>query len=300
VVYRVAGLYIREVFDRLAAAYGDRKFLPEYEKYNERTRLALQLASFVIYQSQWAKRQLDTLYCRPEGSWRVISNGVDLTLFRPGSDWPRSPGKPPVLGAVGALRYRTRLEVLFDVARRLPEKPHLLLIGTMDEHCQRALDGLLRTPGWPDRVQHIPAVSPDKLVEHYRRMDCLVHTVVGDWCPNVVVEALACGVPVVCPTEGGTMELVGPGGIVVADPEWTYGEALRAGMAEAVVRVLEDLPAYQQRARFQAEANNDLEDVTTLYLEALGLPAQVSAESWRLNVIRLVEGLLPGCSVRCP
>jgi glycosyltransferase involved in cell wall biosynthesis len=35
-----------------------------------------------------------------------------------------------------------------------------------------------------------------------------------DWCPNTVVEALACGLPVLCSHNGGTKELVRGSGII--------------------------------------------------------------------------------------
>ena len=48
----------------------------------------------------------------------------------------------------------------------------------------------------------------------------------GSWCPDVVAEALACGLPVVCGSWGGTAELVGEGGRRgrFQLDEWTYGE----------------------------------------------------------------------------
>ena len=42
-----------------------------------------------------------------------------------------------------------------------------------------------------------------------RRAHLLLHTKVKDPCPSTVVEAMACGLPVVYPASGGTVELVG-------------------------------------------------------------------------------------------
>jgi glycosyltransferase involved in cell wall biosynthesis len=53
-------------------------------------------------------------------------------------------------------------------------------------------------------------------------------------CPNVVLEALACGRPVVAARVGGVPELVSPGTGVLVQPE--SPEALAAGLREALER----------------------------------------------------------------
>ncbi|WP_130471368.1 glycosyltransferase family 4 protein [Candidatus Magnetaquicoccus inordinatus] len=270
-VYRIAGMYIEEHFRRFGEAFADRSFKPEYAVANQIIREALIHSHFVIYQSAWSKEVLDSqLHGRQEGTWAIIPNAVPLHHFKPALDWPQRQGKPLVLGTAGFLRSRPRLEVFFDVAGRLPERPRLLLVGQLDHYCQKTLDTALANPYWQGAIHYVPSVSPEHLPAYYRQMDCLLHPVIGDACPNVVVEALACGVPVVCPREGGTAEIVGPAGVAVDDPERLYSETLRAGMAEAVQRVFRHLPHYKQLARKQAEENNDIEKLTIRYLHALG------------------------------
>ncbi|MBF0096441.1 MAG: glycosyltransferase [Magnetococcales bacterium] len=273
-VYRIAGMYIEEHFRRFGAAFGDRAFRPEYVVANQITRAALIHSHFVIYQSAWSKQVLDSqLHCRPEGSWAIIPNAVPLHHFKPASGWPQQQGEPLVLGSAGFLRSRPRLEVFFDVARRLSPRPRLLLVGQLDHYCRHTLDNALADPYWRGAIHYVPAVAPQQLPSYYQQMDCLLHPVIGDACPNVVVEALACGVPVVCPSEGGTAELIGPGGVSVDDPERLYSATLRADMASAVQMVFAQLPRYKQLARQQAEKNNDIDLLTRRYLQALGFSA---------------------------
>jgi glycosyltransferase involved in cell wall biosynthesis len=99
----------------------------------------------------------------------------------------------------------------------------------------------------------------------------LLHPRLGDWCPNVVVEAMACGLPVVCGSWGGTAELVGEAGRVVAVGPWAYGEPFVEGLVLAVEQVLDSLESSAEAARGRAEAMFDITSCAGRYLEALGL-----------------------------
>ncbi|MEO5339248.1 MAG: glycosyltransferase family 4 protein [Magnetococcus sp. MYC-9] len=274
-VYRIAGMYIEDHFRRFGEVFGDRSWRPEFVTANEQTRQALMRSDFVIYQSAWSKRFLDTLHQRPEGTWEIIPNAVPLDLFTPAVNRIPHPPERLVIGTVGALRGRPRMELFFDVARRLPVRPRLLVVGSLDMYCRQILEKAMMDPYWQGAIRYVPSVPPHTLVRYYQEMDCLIHPVIGDSCPNVVVEALACGVPVVCPLEGGTTELVGAAGVAVDDPEMLYGEPLRAGMAAAIATIQSNLPHYKRLARQQAERNNRMETLTARYLQALGFPSPV-------------------------
>ncbi len=85
-----------------------------------------------------------------------------------------------------------------------------------------------------------------------RRAHVLLHTKVKDPCPSAVIEAMACGLPVVYPASGGTVELVGDeAGIGVPHPDgWERDEPPAAeALADAVTHVLADLPRFRAAAR---------------------------------------------------
>jgi glycosyltransferase involved in cell wall biosynthesis len=83
----------------------------------------------------------------------------------------------------------------------------------------------------------------------------LLHTMVNDPCPTLVLEAMAAGLPVVHPASGGTVELVGDdAGVGVPHPEsWERDEPPSPeAMADAVERVLGDLDRFSAAARARA------------------------------------------------
>ena len=97
----------------------------------------------------------------------------------------------------------------------------------------------------------------------FRRAHVLLHTKVKDPCPTLVVEAMACGLPVVYPASGGTSELVGDvGGIGVAASRLLG--ARRAAVSPRSsptrsTRVLDDLPSFSAAARTRAVERFSLE-----------------------------------------
>lgn len=263
--YRIAGCYLPAWAEALG--YGMR---PEYVQTNEMIRRGLERADVVIYQSRWAKAQTDTTLFQRNDKYVIINNGVDLAQFSPRTI---PPGSIPVIGTVGEFRHRFRLETFFQLSAALPFNHRLLIIGELtDSFSRTVMDTYERRLPTQAQLTYLPRVPPETLFQHYQKMDCFVHPVSGDWCPNVVAEALACGVPVVCPAFGGTAELVGDGGITVAHAPWTYDGPFIAKLASAVTRVLDDQQNFSRRARKQAETHCDLRYMVDQYLAAIGLP----------------------------
>ncbi len=96
-----------------------------------------------------------------------------------------------------------------------------------------------------------------------------MHVKVGDWCPNAVLEAMGCGLPVVCPAFGGTKELVGEAGISVDGPAWEINEILVDGMVKAVIEVQSDLIGYKKKARDRILNQYNITKIAKHYLTVL-------------------------------
>jgi glycosyltransferase involved in cell wall biosynthesis len=221
------------------------------EELNRPYRHALLAADHVLYQSEFCKRASDAFLGEPNGSWEILYNAVDVDHFTPA---PEPPADGPVLVLGGDQTQEYRLELaLRAFARVLESEPgaRLLVTGRLVSSAGPLIDEL----GLREQVDLVGRYAQRNAPDVLRRGHVLLHTKVNDPCPSAVIEAMACGLPVVYPASGGTVELVGDeAGVGVPHPDgWDRDEPpAPEELAAAVGRVLTDLPSYAAEARRRA------------------------------------------------
>jgi glycosyltransferase involved in cell wall biosynthesis len=223
----------------------------ETEEINEPFRRALLAADHVLYQSEFCKRSADEFLGEPQGSWQVLYNAVDVDHFSP-SLAPPSGGPILLLGGDQTQAYRLEL-ALRTLAHVVVSEPGARLIVT--GRLVSPIEPLIQELGLDGHVEVVGRYAQRDAPSLMRRSHLLLHTKVKDPCPSTVIEAMACGLPVVYAASGGTVELVGDeAGIGVPHVEsWERDiPPLPEEFSEAVISVLADLPACATAARERA------------------------------------------------
>jgi glycosyltransferase involved in cell wall biosynthesis len=228
------------------------------DELNARNRRARQAADHVLFQSQFSKDSSDLFLGGPEGPWEVLYNAVDVDHFTPAAVAPKG-GPVLLLGGDQTQAYRLELALrTFVLVLEREPAARLLVAGRLVSPAEPLLDELRIR----DRVELVGRYAQRDAPDLVRRGHLLLHTKVKDPCPSAVIEAMACGLPVVYPASGGTVELVGEdAGIGVPHPDgWEYDQppAPRA-LADAVLQVLAARPAYSAAARERAVERFSLE-----------------------------------------
>lgn len=147
---------------------------------------------------------------------RVIPNGVDLRIFHPGDrlEARRKLGLPSDALIVLFVSHGIRsnpwrdyqlLEVTIKRLSQLEEIAHPIIMLCCGEtgKPQRFGQVEIRFVPWQDKALEI--------VDYYQAADVYLHPAKADTFPNVVLEAQACGTPVVATTVGGISEQVQEG-----------------------------------------------------------------------------------------
>jgi len=228
------------------------------DELNRPLRQALLAADRVVYQTEFSKQSADLFLGEPRGAWEILHNAVDVDQFTP-AERPPSGGPILLLGGDQTQAYRIELalRVLASLVPRHPDV-QLLVTGRLVVSPESMIDELdLR-----GRVHLLGEYTQNEAPGIFRRAHLLLHTKVNDPCPTLVLEAMACGLPVVYPASGGTVELVAEeGGIGVPHPDSFERDEPPApeALADAVDRVLADLARYSASARSRVVERFSLE-----------------------------------------
>jgi glycosyltransferase involved in cell wall biosynthesis len=169
---------------------------------------------------------------------RVLGNGVDLTAFRPQDREvlrARHALSGPTLLSVGNLVPLKGHDIVIDALGAL-QSASLLIAGAGPE--REALARHAAKRGVEGRVRFLDQLPPEKLAEFYAAADVLVLASSREGWANVLLEAMACGTPVVASSVGGTPEVVTEpaAGLLVK-------ERAAPAFAAAIARLLEHPPA---------------------------------------------------------
>lgn len=203
-------------------------------------------------------------------SWTVIPNGIDLTVFGPGDqrDARARLGLPDratillfVANRARSNRYKdvaTVIEASARAARMVQTQLLLLVLGDAgaDEQHGEA------------QVRYLPfTAETSRVAELHRAADLYVHAARADNFPTTILEALACGRPVVATATGGIPEQVrslegvpgawpGP----ASDTDEATGVLVPPGEPEAMAAAVGDLLSDGGRmVRLAANATQDAE-----------------------------------------
>lgn len=113
-------------------------------------------------------------------------------------------------------------------------------------------------------------VGPEVYNQIYSAANWMLHLAWADHCPNVVVEALAQGTPVVCSDVGGTKELVGKYGLVLKDQPYDFELADYDNPPKLDLSQVEDLPD-RSTLDYSSIANIDIKQVADQYIRLFEL-----------------------------
>jgi glycosyltransferase involved in cell wall biosynthesis len=204
-------------------------------------RRSARAAAHIVTVSEFSAGEIGKAYGIPRDRITVVPQGVSHAFL------PKAPGvqidSPPGVQAtfllhVGDLHERRNLGVVVRALielRRTGElrDPISLVLAGIDRGLGDELRRLASAASWPDLVVCLGAVREECLIALYRGAAALVYPSRYEGFGLPVIEAMACGTPVIASRAASLPEVVGDAGILI-DPDDV------AGWGRAIVRVLTD------------------------------------------------------------
>jgi glycosyltransferase involved in cell wall biosynthesis len=229
------------------------------------------VADRIVYQSSFVKDWWQEKYGKSGKPDTIIHNGVDLALYN-----PKGPGELPtdtyrlllVEGRLGG-GYHMGLENAVELTAQLHNRHQLpVSLRVVGQVPDRLKDQVTRGTSVP--IEWCGVVDRTQIPELDRSAHALFSADLNAACPNAVIEALACGLPVLAFDTGALKELVTDGsGQVTAygGDVWKLDPPDVKSLADASVDVLKRNPQYRRAARALAEKRFDLDRMVDRYCE---------------------------------
>jgi glycosyltransferase involved in cell wall biosynthesis len=241
------------------------------------------LASKIVYQSNFVLDWWNSVFGIQEKPHTIIYNGVDLDEYSPdgNEELPESPVRLLIVEGNIMGGYEWGLENAVQLAMMITDHQdvahshiEVVIVGRVAQELSRGYDKYISELGYGTRItlDWIGVVSQDKIPGIDRAAHLLFSSDVNPACPNSVIEALACGLPVIAFATGALSELVtDDAGRVVAygaDP-WKLETPDIPSLATAALEILDNQEKFRKAARLRAEKLFSLDDMVEKYLEIL-------------------------------
>ena len=250
-------------------------FEGDWKGRNEIMSRAYHLADHVFWQSEFCRQCADEFLGKRGGGGEILYNAVDLNRFTPQDDADKKIRDSIDFLITGKLEehlfYRVELTMRgLAAVRKRGLNARLKIAGyctptvlTMAVKLAEELKLRLSLAGGNSQadVMFLGAYSQEEAPAIYQGADVYVMLKHNDPCPNTVIEAMACGLPVIYANSGGVPELVGEdAGVSVGQrnnldnwltPIKIEGEEIADAMCMLEKRV--ELASKEARARAVAE-----------------------------------------------
>lgn len=257
-----------------------RKTSLKYWLHSEAANLAIAIyrrfiCSRIIYQSPFCEKRWNTVYGSLQKPSAVIFNGTDTDIFTPGGSAPDLSERIDFILVEGSFRYGMDFgldagsDLAAALAGRLEKHVCMHVAGKTSPDSEEKIRQRLEASGENASVVFEGVCSREQLLSLERGAAFFFSSEIHAACPNAVIEAMACGVPVIGYDTGALKDVTGDAGIIVpygADP-WKLEQPDRAPLIDAAEKVILQNEVYRQKARARAETEFSIAKMARAYLD---------------------------------
>lgn len=182
----------------------------EFERKNREIKKTYESSDHVIFQSNFDKEMVENHWGKSKSS-SVIHNGIDLKKVEITNQQIRSlrDSFDKIFVSSASWHRQKRLKENTDLFLKISENDSNSCFVVLGKNP----DYVVSHP----RIFYTGEIDHNSCLEIYRASDWMIHLAWIDHCPNVVVEALSQGCPVICTNSGGTREIVRENGLIIPE-----------------------------------------------------------------------------------
>lgn len=234
-------------------------------------------ADHIVYQSAFVRDWWHQKYGEADVPHSIIHNGVDLARFNPQGKQNNPKDRIRLLLVEGNISggyeigLNTAVRLAENIASHTDKKVELAVAGKVSLAIRQSF-----RPQDKFRIDWLGVIDNHALPAYYRSANMLFSADLNAACPNSVLEALACGLPVLAFDTGALPELLDEQSGRLAKyggNPWNLDPPDINALTESAFEIIDQQKTLRQGARARAEAAFSLERMLDKYLIALEVQA---------------------------
>lgn len=224
------------------------------------------IADWVFYQSKFCKRISEKFLGKRKGKGEILYNSLDTDIYFP--NYKKKKLKENkinflITGKIGNHLYYVLENSIKGIAlaRKKGLNAKLTVAGWLESSAKKKCLDLINSEKLKNSVFLKGTYTQSEAPKVYRSADAYIFMNHCAPCPNSVIEALSCGLPVVYSNSGGVSELVGnKAGVPIKCIEnWNYPKVPKVEeICDAMLKVYLKHESYSRKARKIAVKNFDI------------------------------------------
>lgn len=235
-------------------------------------------ADFTVYQSEYSKYCAEKFLGKKRNEQStIIYNGVDLETFSPTGEKKilRENPEQQLFFTASAFRRQDQIIPILEALRVYKKKYTSNFVFYVAGTCTRQISSILQKYSNFKNIRFIGKIENKNLPEYERSADLFLFTHLNPPCPNNIIEAMACGLPICGIADGAMPEIVSSGnnGLLLS----TVGNAFykkrsvnHEVFANAIHETVINKSEYSNAARKIAEELFSLNSMISKYIDVLG------------------------------
>ena len=166
-------------------------------------------ADYVFWQSNFCKLSADKFLGKRIGPGEILYNSVDTSFFKPKNKKSKN-FKFLITGNINeSLNYRIIAAIYaLNIVIKRGYKFNLIIAGKIDKITLILIKKIINDLGIKNFVRYIGKYNQNNAPKVYQSSHVYVMLKYKDPCPNTVIEAMSCGMPILFSMSGGVPELV--------------------------------------------------------------------------------------------
>lgn len=233
----VTAPYMRKIYDEQIQERNVVEFKIESPKlwddnFLNRVKKEIELSDYCLAASRLVADSL--VYCGVnKDKILMIPYGVDINKFVPGQE--RNIEKPLRMVIVGG-GYRKGLDMLFEIVSKYSDnKVYLEVIGNYI-----SIEELIKPYSKCNNITYVGFLTENKLIEKYQGADVFILPSICEGMALVGLEAMACGLPLICSENTGVNDLI---------DNYKNGIVIPVGDKEAIKEAIDFCCTNRERVR---------------------------------------------------